>query len=65
MTILKANDMHCEMCVKRITEAMKREGMNFTVSLKDKTVAIDGDRAAVTKAREIMDDLGFDTTVEE
>ncbi len=61
MTVLKAEDMHCEKCVERITKAMEREGLKFQVSLADKTVTIDGDDKAVATAKEVMDDLGFDT----
>ena len=53
--------MHCEKCVERITKAMEREGLKFQVSLADKTVTIDGDDKAVATAKEVMDDLGFDT----
>ena len=55
-TVLKAEDMHCEKCVERITKAMTEAGLDFQVSLADKTVTIDG----CATAKEIMDDLGFD-----
>ena len=42
MTIIKAEDMHCEKCVERITKAMTDAGLDFQVSLADKTVSIDG-----------------------
>jgi len=61
MTILKAEDMHCGKCVERITKAMEREGLKFEVSLENKTVAIDGGEKEVALAKEVMDDLGFDT----
>ena len=61
MTVLKAEDMHCEKCVERITKAMEKEGLKFKVSLENKTVTIDGDENAVATAKELMDDLGFDT----
>ena len=36
-------------------------GLDFKVSLEDKTVTIDGCENCVAKAKELMDDLGFDT----
>jgi len=59
MTVLKVPDMHCEMCVKRITNAFTEAKLNFSVSLDDKTVSIDGDESAVKKAVSELDDLGF------
>ena len=56
MTIIKAEDMHCEKCVERITKAMTDAGLDFQVSLADKTVSIDG--------CEILDDLGFEGIVQ-
>ncbi|GFI09874.1 MAG: metal-binding protein [Lachnospiraceae bacterium] len=63
MTVLKAEDMHCEKCVERITKSLTGAGLDFKVSLADKTVTIDGCENCVAKARELMDDLGFETTV--
>lgn len=60
MTVLKAEDMHCEKCVERITKAMTEAKLDFKVSLADKTVTIDGCEKCVATAKEIMDDLGFD-----
>lgn len=60
MTVLKAEDMHCEKCVARIEKALSEAGLDFKVSLADKTVTIDGCEKCVAKAKELMDDLGFD-----
>jgi copper chaperone len=57
MKTLKVSDMHCEMCVKRITTALTSEGINLTISLENKTVSVDD--TAVLKAVAILDDLGF------
>lgn len=62
MTVLTVPDMHCENCVRRITEALNAEKLSFTVSLADKTVSVEGDKAAVQKAVEVMDDLGFEAS---
>ena len=39
---------------------MNAAGLDFNVSLADKTVTIDGCDHCVAKAKEILDDLGFD-----
>ena len=59
MTTLKVPDMHCDMCVKRITKALTDAKLKFSVSLDDKTVTIDGSDADVEKAKEELDDIGF------
>ena len=61
MAILKAPDMHCEMCVKRIANALTDAKLDFSISLKDKTVSINGNEAAVRTAISVLDDIGFDT----
>ena len=61
MRVLKAEDMHCSKCVERITKALDKAGLEFEVDLESKTVSIDGCDQCVATAREIMDDLGFDT----
>ena len=60
MTKLNVPDMHCEMCVKRITNALTNAKLNFSVSLDEKTVTIDGDENAVKTAISELDDLGFE-----
>ena len=62
MTILNVPDMHCSKCVERITNALNAAGLKFTVSLEDKTVAIDGGAADVEKVKAELDDIGFDAT---
>ena len=59
MTTLKVPDMHCNMCVKRITDTLNAVNLKFTVSLDDKTVTIDGDEAAVLTAKSELDEIGF------
>ena len=39
MNILKVEGMHCEGCVKRVTEGLKAEGIMAEVSLENKTVS--------------------------
>ena len=56
MKTIQAPDMMCENCVKRISEAFGKAGMQFRVSLPEKTVEVDGDTAA---ACALLEDLGF------
>lgn len=60
MTVLKVPDMHCEMCVKRITNSLNDAKLDFSVSLKDKSVSINGDENAVNTAISELDDIGFE-----
>ena len=59
MTTLTIPDMHCENCVRRITDALNAAKLSFTVSLAEKAVKIDGDESAVNTAISALDDLGF------
>ncbi|WP_434311273.1 heavy-metal-associated domain-containing protein [Hominifimenecus sp. rT4P-3] len=60
MTVLNVPGMHCEKCVERITKAMTEEGLTFSVNLAEKTVSVDGCENCVAKAKEVLDDLGFE-----
>ena len=64
MAVIKVNNMHCEKCVERITKLLSEEGLDFTVSLADKTVTINGCQHCVKTALEALDDLGFEGIVE-
>ena len=64
MPVIKVADMHCEKCVARITKLLTEEGLDFSVSLEDKTVTINGCQHCVKTALEALDDLGFDGIVE-
>lgn len=61
MTVLKAADMHCEKCVARIEKALSAAELDFQVNLAEQTVTINGCAHCVAKAKELMDDLGFET----
>ena len=65
MTVIKAEDMHCEKCVERITKSMDAAGLKFQVNLENKEVAVDGDAKAIDAALEILDDLGFEGIVQQ
>lgn len=56
-------DMHCENCVKRINNALTEAKLNFTVSLEEKTVIIDGCEHCLATALTELEDLGFTPTV--
>lgn len=58
MRLIKAEDMHCQMCVERIEKAMDKAGLRCEISLEDKTVAVED--LHVEEAIEIIDDLGFE-----
>ena len=53
-------DMHCEMCVKRVTKALNEQNLDFSVSLADKTVTVNGAEEDVRKAVEALDAIGFE-----
>ncbi len=57
--VLKVEDMHCSMCVARITRALQAAGLDFSVSLDDKTVTVNGTEDDVKKAISELDDIGF------
>ena len=52
--VLKAEDMHCEKCVERITKAMKAADLDFEVSLENKTVTVNGCEHCAAQAKEKM-----------
>lgn len=60
MTQLKVPGMHCENCVKRITHSLTNAKLDFSVSLKDKMVSIEGDQNAVNAAVSALEDIGFE-----
>lgn len=55
-------DMHCDACVRRITNALNSAELKFTVSLEDKTVTIDGCEHCLNTALAELEDLGFTPT---
>lgn len=57
--IIRVPDMHCENCVRRITEALKTAGINATVDLKNQTVTVSGCEHCFKKAFDEIYDLGF------
>ena len=64
MPVIKVADMHCEKCVARITKLLTEEGLDFSVSLENKTVTVNGCEHCVKTALEALDDLGFEGIVE-
>ena len=64
MKTIKVADMHCVKCVERITKILTEEGLDFTVSLEEKTVTINGCEHCLKTALSALDDLGFEGVVE-
>ena len=65
MKVLSVPGMHCEMCVKRIENAMKAINMDCAVSLADKTVTVNGCTNCGSCVDEViaeLEDLGFEAT---
>ncbi len=58
MVEIKVEGMHCPMCVKRISEALKEAGIEAEVNLENKTVSVE--ESNVEKAKEEIEDLGFE-----
>ena len=52
-------DMHCEHCLKRIDNALKETGINYSVDLASKTVVVDGCEHCLNTALSELEDLGF------
>ena len=57
-------DMHCEACVRRITNALNAAELKFTVSLEDKTVTVDGCENCLKTAISELEDLGLSPEAE-
>ncbi|MDO4567073.1 MAG: heavy metal-associated domain-containing protein [Oscillospiraceae bacterium] len=64
MAVLKVEGMHCEKCVERINKALSAAELDFSVSLEDKTVTVNGCEHCVAAAVEALDDLGFEAVQE-
>ena len=57
--VISVPDMHCDACVKRITNALNAAELKFSVSLENKTVTIDGCEHCLATALREIEDLGF------
>ena len=60
MTVLKVPDMMCANCVSHVTKALQAKNLRFQVSLKDKTVSVEGGEAEIEAAVEALDDIGYE-----
>jgi len=64
MTTLSVPDMHCNMCVKNVTNALDKAGIKHSpVSLQTKSVDVEGSDADIKKACSALDDIGFPAAV--
>ncbi|MCF0120356.1 MAG: heavy-metal-associated domain-containing protein [Oscillospiraceae bacterium] len=61
--IISVPGIHCENCVKRISASLDETGVKYSVSLEERTVAIDGCENCVAKAVEAIEDAGFEAIV--
>ena len=60
---IKVEGMHCERCVERIEKALKDTGIDFSVSLADKMVTVNGCEHCMSTAITELEDLGFEAKV--
>ncbi len=58
MTEIEVKGMHCQMCVKRISDALKEAEIEAVVSLETKTVSVN--EKDIERAKEEIEDLGFE-----
>lgn len=63
MTVIKAEDMHCEKCAERIMKAMSEAKLDVQVNLENKEVTVKGCDQCVKTALEVLDDLGFEGVI--
>lgn len=63
MSVLFVEEMHCQHCSERISQALQAIGLKFSVDLSAKTVTVEGDEAALRQAVEELDDLGFSAVI--
>ena len=56
---IKVEDMHCERCVARISNALNEVGIKHEVDLEGKIVIIDGCEHCLKTAISEIEDLGF------
>lgn len=60
MVTLNVEGMMCNGCVKRVTEALVKLGLEPEVSLEHKTVSFEGDETMTAKVVEAIEALGFE-----
>ena len=60
---IKVEDMHCEKCAQRITNALNETGIKFTVDLENKLVTVDGCEHCLKTALAELEDLGFEPKI--
>ena len=58
MITLSVPDMHCQVCVNRISTALEEAKVAFEVNLEAQTVSVE--EAKVDLAISELDDLGFE-----
>ncbi|MEG0895169.1 MAG: heavy-metal-associated domain-containing protein [Oscillospiraceae bacterium] len=58
MKVLNVPQIHCQNCVKRISQALSQQGIKYEISAENKTVTID--EKDINATISVLDDLGFD-----
>ncbi|NLL55753.1 MAG: heavy-metal-associated domain-containing protein [Clostridiales bacterium] len=58
MTILKVADISCQACVNNISRTLEAEGIEFIISLEEKSVTVTDDQTA-ERVIAILDEIGF------
>ncbi|MBQ7624558.1 MAG: heavy-metal-associated domain-containing protein [Clostridia bacterium] len=64
MIKISVPDMMCEKCAARIEKAVAKTKVDFSVSLADKAVFIDGCEKCAAKAAAAIKDAGYTPAVE-
>lgn len=57
--VIKVPDMHCQNCVRRITEALSNANITAKVDLENQCVTVEGCEHCFKKAFDEIYDLGF------
>jgi len=60
MTTLKVNNMSCEHCVKRISEALDSAKIKHEINLSNKTVKVEADKIELLEVFDILETLSYE-----
>lgn len=57
--IIFVEGMNCENCVRHISEELDNTRINYTISLEDKSVVVEGDNDAIHAAKNAIRQAGY------
>lgn len=57
--IIMIKDMNCEHCVARISKALEDAGIEFEISLENKSVSVEKNGDIVTRAKKAISEAGY------